>query len=272
MEYLTNILKDPQNILWVSTIGSIASLFGFILAFYFYNLSKKIKAPYCITTSHNIIKESISSIDKLQIKYEDNDVINLTLTTVVFWNAGKETINRNDIVRMEPLQVGVGDNYSILNVKKTFEKNNANEIDHELSPDRKFFNINFEYMDQNEGVIYEVLHTGKTDKDVKICGLIKGAKPIKRNSILSINIFPKPFDKIIMSDLKQTIAFSFIFAGIVFIISNFVDKSYFNWLIVANSYIVFVVDMLLALVFIGIGLYLYKTTIPKGFISITDKG
>src|SRR4051812_15083955 len=87
-----------------STGGFILTLVGFpitvislILAYVFYKRSLRVKAPCWDIVNNNLVSESVSKLDGLEVLYGRVPVARLSVARVIFWNGGSETILESDI-------------------------------------------------------------------------------------------------------------------------------------------------------------------------------
>ena len=92
---------------WVNVLSILLAFLGIILAVIFYVRSKKDKKPQYALGSSKLIRNFVSKIDGLEIKYGGQPISNLTSTRVGFWNSGKQTIRRADIASADPLLIKV---------------------------------------------------------------------------------------------------------------------------------------------------------------------
>lgn len=173
---------------WLIITGFIITLISLLLAIIFYIKSKKVKLLCYAIRSQNIVRDLVSRIDLLEMLYDGKRIENLTATKIAFWNAGNDIIDKNDIVNNCPLTVNVEKGYKILDVK-TFNNDKGNQFSIKLSDDRSHIDISFEYLAKNEGEIIQLLHTGKSEQDIKIDGRMKYSSkpPMLTNATNTIN-------------------------------------------------------------------------------------
>ena len=75
----------------------VLTIIGFVLAYVFYRRSRRSKEP-CWSVRNNVLVEGYSSkIGKLDIRFKDEQVENLSIARIAFWNQGAETLDRHDI-------------------------------------------------------------------------------------------------------------------------------------------------------------------------------
>ncbi len=180
-----------QFIEWLATnpkLNFTIAIIGLFLAIFFYIKGKKVKLPYYAIRSHNIVRDLVSRIDSLEMLYAGERIENLTATKIAFWNAGNDTIKREDIPDKAPLTVTVKKGYKILEAKILHFIEEANQFSIPISEDKSHISIYFEYLDKNQGVIIQLLHTGKSKQDIEINGKIKGfGIPKRKNATIVFN-------------------------------------------------------------------------------------
>ena len=160
-----------QFIEWLATnpkLNFTIAIIGLFLAIFFYIKSKKVKLPYYAISSQNIVRDLVSRIDSLEMLYAGERIENLTATKIAFWNAGNDTIKREDIPDKAPLTINVKKGYKILNAIILHFIEKSNEFSIHISDDKSHITIDFEYLDKNEGVIIQLLHTGRSEQVLKL--------------------------------------------------------------------------------------------------------
>lgn len=168
---------------WLSIISFVIAVMGVALAIVFYIKGKRVKLPYYAIRSANIVSDFGSWMKPLEMRYSSQLIENLTVTKMAFWNAGRDTIDHQDIARADPLTLHVKESYKILDAKILSEKTPANKFSITTSPDQSSLTLEFDYIDKDEGAVIQLIHTGKSGEDIDFGGSIKGAgKPIRKLS------------------------------------------------------------------------------------------
>ena len=93
--------------------GAIA---GLIITHVYYRIQKRRKELSWSIDSTNLIKGYSSLFEKLEIQYGGQKIENLTVSKIVLWNSGNETIDRADIA-IPPYVFPRLDDTKILDVK-----------------------------------------------------------------------------------------------------------------------------------------------------------
>ncbi|HBB02752.1 MAG: hypothetical protein US89_C0009G0066 [Candidatus Peregrinibacteria bacterium GW2011_GWF2_38_29] len=165
-----NEIFSPSN-----TIGYTIGIIGIIIGIIFYIKSKKEKLPFYYLENCHVLQE-IEKIQKIQINYDRKRIENLTITKLVIWNNGKETIQKTDIAKNNPLRITANNNAKILYAKILYQDNVNNNF--QLQQKNNEIYINFDYFDNEEGAIIEIHHTGIKKEDLIINGAFKGVKKL----------------------------------------------------------------------------------------------
>lgn len=203
-------------------VGIFSIFIGIIISYYFYRKSLKIRQPYWAIRSNNLIYGFCNIVDDLEITFESEPVENLTISKIIFWNNGLETINYDDLTTINPLRIKGISETKILQASIIRSNNKSSNFTLEYFKEDNKVKINFDYLDQNQGVVIQVIHTGKSSKDIEILGDIKGVKSItqrfsyprwlKKMGSLFIN---KKFLKSILKSYEFIIGPVFIILGIL---------------------------------------------------------
>lgn len=265
LEFLT---ENP----WLSALSFLLALVGIILAVIFFIRSRRTKASQYAIWSTNLIRDFTSRLESLEMTYAGERISDLTATKLAFWNNGKDTINGRDIAAANPLMVKAKDEYKILDSSVLYAKNAANQFSIKCSDDGSYVLIQFDYLDQGEGGILQLLHTGKSSDDIEVCGTIKGAgEPDRRsvsmfrNLLLFLPSLRKRSRKAVSVKVLRRISVATIFiVPVVIAVAIFLipesDKP--------PSNPIFAKGIAVALMFLfywGSGFYMFKRRIPKGF-------
>jgi len=233
----------------------ILTIFALALSIYFYYKSKKAKLPCYAIKSFNIVEDLVSKFESLEMLYAGQPIKNLTVSKIAFWNAGKDTINNQDIPIAEPLTIHVKKEYQILDAKVLYTKNPANQFIISSSPLFTVAYLSFDYIDKEEGGVIQIIHTGKSDEDIEVHGLIKGAGKIKKKNA-NTNIFAptsKPSTKI-----KKVMRYSM--ALLLFGLPVFIIYQILNGKTNLSLYSgIFIIS------YWGMGYFVFRRNLPKGF-------
>jgi len=183
-DIVESLAKNP----WIIVIGvllSILGLFGLPLSVFLHFRGKKERVPRYAVRNNNIIKGHKDKYPAVKVHFENygEDIANLSVSKVIFWNYGKETIKKQDIVK-PGIFMRIKNGFKIVDVAIVQFTTEENKFIITKSQDRASATITFEYIDQGEGVIFQVFHTGTSDQDLSITGKVMGAgEPVRMKVI-----------------------------------------------------------------------------------------
>jgi hypothetical protein len=263
-----------KNVIEISAI-----LIGAIVSYYFYRKSIREKKPCWAISSNNLIKGFGSKIENLQIKFQNTPVEDLTISKLLFWNNGAETILRDDLKTISPLRIVSQTNSTVLDAKLIEENNISSQLNVELDQQENIALLDFDYLDEGHGGIFQIIHTGTSSNDLSITGDIIGAKKINQRaktpriiSFLRENIKSTfPFgNKKFLTYYGIITSIFYTAIGLVF----FINPKFINILNnpAPNGFII-VVDIVMPIIlvlggifmfFISYGLYKQVNVAPKG--------
>lgn len=162
------------------------------ISIYLYFKSKREKIPRYIDRSFAIIENSISAIEGLEVKHNNTNIKQLTLSRVSFWNGGKKTIDGNDLAKADRLRISFENDTEIISAKIIHKKRDANAI--KIDKEKNIAFISFDFLDYSDGAIFEIYHTGAAHDKASIKGTIKGSRHItygehKKDYLIDITIY-----------------------------------------------------------------------------------
>lgn len=151
---------------WFNLISLGVGIIGILVGIISYFKSRKVKLPCYTTRSTNIVRDLVNKFESVEMFYAGQPIENMTVTKIAFWNSGNETLNSQDIAAADPLKIHVKNDSKILDAKTLYQKNQANKF--ELSSAEKGSDIclRFDYVDKYEGAVIQIIHTGKSNRDV----------------------------------------------------------------------------------------------------------
>lgn len=155
--------------------GWVGIIIGISISILTYKLSIKKPIPSYQRHSLEIIRKNQLELSKdIKISYKDVLVENLTKIEIVFWNEGRDTLKNENIVVDDPLLFKFSNDTIILSAKIIKQTRDINKSYIRISEtNSNIAHFGFDYLDQNDGMIFEIIHT---DINIypEIMGTIKG--------------------------------------------------------------------------------------------------
>lgn len=156
-------------------------IIGLLIAFIFYRLGRKVKEPKYYIENNTIIEGFDACLEGIEIIFKGVPQSRITKSLVFFWNAGKETINRSDLLPVDPLRILVPSNIRILDACVLKASNLSNEFTTQRREGENSeceYVLDFHYLDFEEGGVIQLIHTGDKRTNFQLKGKIKGARQI----------------------------------------------------------------------------------------------
>lgn len=202
-----------NNILASSVLGSLLGIAGIIIAIVTYVLTRKVSRISGFHEYTILINKNNSKLpQQVSVMYDGSPVERVSSSEFIIWNSGNSVINNKDLITMEPLRIEFSQDIKLLRYQIVASNNPINNI--ELITLKEYPNsilIDFDFLEKDEGMRIEVLHTG-TKNDIYEKGKLIGVK-----STFSKIHKPSP----VKSNKKKSIfykIFNFLFEAIPFLI------------------------------------------------------
>ena len=166
-------------------LGEFIGILGILTAVYFALKNRKIKQLSYQNKSFDLIDDEISKIENFDVLYNGERIKDLTVSKIYLWNSGNTIIYNSDIASKDRIRCVFPDS-AILNSKIIAVADDACNIRLGEKQTGGILPIEFEYLEKNQGVVINVLHTemkrirNENDKEesdeIKLVGKIKDGK------------------------------------------------------------------------------------------------
>ncbi|QSX07240.1 hypothetical protein JYG23_07820 [Sedimentibacter sp. zth1] len=224
-----------KDFILTNLVGIVLCLIGLlgggIISFIFYKKSISIAKPVFQYSNQNII--DISNNDKeenLKVYYSEYNIKRLNKTHIYFWNSGNKTIKGEDIVKTEGLKIVFEDKNGRILLAKVL-KYSRKVCDFNVmvsSDDRREISFNFDFLDPNDGVVIEVLHTFEKSK-FNFTGIIKSIPDGIQNYGYILPTYRKKDPKFLINNFSIVTFIDFV-VGVLSIYGAINIKSLPKWL------------------------------------------
>jgi len=151
----------------------VIALAGILVSLVIFWVSRKEKVPCYYIESTSLVAPSGEGIPGLGITFQGKPVKRVTSTSVTIWNAGRETIRREDIPGSDRLRISVPKGVSVLSAK--IIKTSRTPVQGTLEVRNGNIYVAPNFLDKNDGVVVQVLHTGGAEGVCHVTGTIIGA-------------------------------------------------------------------------------------------------
>ena len=160
-------------------VGIVATVVGIVAIVLTITLRRTRKPRWAIRTTV-LIRDYTSELSDLEIRYSGHPVKNLSVSNVMFWNAGKETIRAEDIAPANPIVIKAPTGTEILNVQELVVNNPSSRLTCHSTGARQSVSLTFDFLDRGQGTVLQVIHTGTSSEDISVEGEVMGAGPPER--------------------------------------------------------------------------------------------
>ena len=159
-------------------ILSIITIVSLVYAIICQQKNKERKELSFAKKSNVLVHNQKSKFEKLSLFYDNTKIDNLCVSKIAIWNSGNRVLQSSDIVTENELKLYVGIYNEILETSIITETETSNKFDINML-DKNTIKVTFDYVETNDGIVVQIIHTGIKD-DVKLSCKIKGGKPLKQ--------------------------------------------------------------------------------------------
>lgn len=205
---------------WLGTVIGIVSLI--VAAVTYLWTRKRTSLGYVHLGEHVLGSASDSLPPAIVVQYNGVNIPRLTKSVLIFWNSGENTVLGADIVATDPLRFQIGEDGQILSIsilKASRSVNDFNIVPSHTETHEASFNFNF--LDANDGVVVEILHTS-TDRKPRINGTLRGLP----HGVRHFGQFKRPKPRKIQRTGPLPTLMSVVFSPFVFLCVSFAIAIY----------------------------------------------
>lgn len=201
---------------WFGIAGTIASIAGFLVGFYFYYASRE--RPDLIYMVHPIRTTLVKGAQTSRIRATfDGFVMNeeVSAAQIVIWNRGNRSIRKENILRPVTINIDDGRILEATVLRVSRDVTGVNLSQNEDTALQIVWNI----LEQNDGFIVQIIYTGKLAQPIRTTATIEGQQYISelRQEIVLPNYAAMKTNRKLLPILSSVVAvlYAFIFFFIV---------------------------------------------------------
>ena len=173
---------------WVGLAWNIVflvlAILGLASGYYFYVRGKKERKPtYCIKNNW-LVTNHKEAVPHLKIRYEGygEDIPDLSIAQLLFWNAGTLAFRKSDLAKEQQFAVAALNGAKILAATIVCTNNEASRFEIACNRDRDSISIGFDFMGAGDTLHLQIIHTGKSEADLSLNGVVIDAPRLQRIS------------------------------------------------------------------------------------------
>ncbi len=175
---LQSILQHPYFQLGIAILAPLSIAISYIL----YRKSLRVRVPRYTIYSRTLVSASKARIADLTFAYKGMVQANISVTRVGFWNDGRETIRRSDLIAGDPLRIEIPEKVEVLDATIVSESSKGissgySRVEFE---GKKVVLLHFEYLDYRDGFVVQIVHNGAFGSSFHVTGKIAGTPGLDR--------------------------------------------------------------------------------------------
>ena len=173
---------------WLVIALTIAGIIATVLV---YRRSQRVKRPSWSVHTADLVTKRTADLQGLTVLFNGTLVSDLSVSRIVLFNAGADPIRRSDIAPAARLAIEVPSDVTMLDATLVSVNNSINQVEVQFDPITNRALVEFDYLDKDEGAVFDVVHYGGTQPTASVTGVVIGAEPLKH---LSIDV-PDPYNR-----------------------------------------------------------------------------
>ena len=161
----------------VAIAGLMLAISSIILTVLFYRLSRSRKLLAYTSRTFRVVPDKRIKLENLGITYNGHPVERLSVTRLAIWNAGNESIRRNDLATKDPPVTYAGVGITMFETEIIETSAAANNISlRTVSTPITGSAIDFDFLDPGDGAVFSVVHDGNKVTNIRLNGEIIGGR------------------------------------------------------------------------------------------------
>ena len=187
---MEDILRTLQNSPYSWIILSLITIISLGFSVYIWIISKRYKKLTYTKKTNRLASFYKFKPEAIQLLYDGREISDLAITRIALWNSGNEVIKASDLVSEQLITIKADNqekedfSFSLLDCSIAFETERTNKFRLELetkdtAPETSSVLpiITFDYVEQKDGIIIQLVHTGSA-QSIYLDGHIMGGDGI----------------------------------------------------------------------------------------------
>ena len=167
--------SDPVTLgVWGLIAAVLGAVGGPLIGYLLYRRAKEERLPTWVARSVVLVNQEYADLAGLTIMQGDKRLLVASLAHVALWNRGRQAIEREHLGVKDPISIATRrTDVEILSTKVLLADPDNDVRISDSGP--HCVSIDFNYLDQGEGAVFQLVHTGTSDADIGVSGHIRGA-------------------------------------------------------------------------------------------------
>jgi len=157
-------------------IGVFLGIVSILLACVFYVRAKEQVKPRVLIERTTLVGKSERLFpESVEIRYNDKVIPMLSKVHIIFWNAGRKTLNDSDVATNDPIAIKFPESEArVLDIRSITTTRDV--INAKVTLDRNIIYLSFDFLERNDGLSLEAFFDSGSQAKVTLCGTIKGVR------------------------------------------------------------------------------------------------
>ena len=179
---------------WLGIAGFAVGILGLVMAYWQWKGQRVESEPVYRSTSYGILGQfarpnplAIPPSGDLKLTYRGQEIQAATRTFFAIWNRGKKTLEKTAILPDDPLRLEIADGVFLGDPVVIASTRSSIQFKAEPGPLPNVILLTFEFLDQGDGALVEVLHSSpRMQPDLQ--GDFKASRPPRRDGNLYLHL------------------------------------------------------------------------------------
>jgi hypothetical protein len=166
------------DLLVTSLFTLLGIVAGIVISYLFYRWGKQQKKPRFHIKNYPVLVGWKDTLPDISIHYRGHgdDIENLSMAHVLLWNNGNVPILAKDMPKGSQLAITAKDGCTLVGQKILKGTNDHNRFRLTSNREKTRVAIDSDFMNGMDGVLIQVIHTGKSSDDLRVEGAFIGAE------------------------------------------------------------------------------------------------
>ena len=162
-----------------------------------------------------------------------------------FGITAKKLLKKDDIETVNRIRISTTKEVSLLDAKILASNNHSSQFEVNLDEENNCVYLEFDYLDEKQGAVVQVIHTGSSSQDLEVIGDIKGVKFITHKGLTSKwvklvkRFFPTTIGKKTVYSIKVLALFYFVLGALIIVYGVIYFSSIPLEILISSAFFIF---------------------------------
>ena len=175
-------MNNALSTMWgiFGAVGTIATIVG--LAWML--IRQREKRPTWAVRTTTLVSGWKDDLPGLVVSYMGKEVERLSITRFMLWNRGKDAIKKVDVPEAEPIRIRAPNGVEMLSAVVIDTNSKSSRTSVKVARNRKTAKIDFEFLDFEDGAVFQIVHSGSAVEAMSIEGRVIGASRLQQVEVI----------------------------------------------------------------------------------------